>query len=203
MSNKFVLIPAALLLAACGTTPEKKVEKAPEPPAEAVGAQKGFFRTFPSARTWSPDVMPMRIESIAIPEVKNGEGKYGAWRITYVSTAKSKSKVFTYSVAESPGNAYKDVFSPLEERWGGPGGSALPFRMESFKVESDKAYATAIEKIKPYLAKNPGKTANILIEWNKRFPQPTYRFYWGGSLASAEQTVYVDVATGQFVAKEP
>lgn len=203
MSKTLIPLFAALLLAACASAPEKKAEKAPEPPAEAVGAQKGFFRTFPSARTWSPDVMPIRIESVAIPEVKNGEGKYGAWRITYVSTAKSKSKVFTYSVAESPGNVYKDVFSPLEERWGGPGGSALPFRMEAFKVESDKAYATAIEKIKPYLAKNTGKKPNVLIEWNKRFSQPTYRFYWGDSLATAEQTVYVDIATGEFVSKEP
>lgn len=202
MIKHSIPVMAACLLAAC-SSPAPKAEKAPEPPPEAVGAQKGFFRTYPSARTWSPDVMALRIESIPIPEVKNGDGKYGAWRITYVSEAKGKLKVFTYSVAESPGNAYKDVFSPLEERWGGPTGQALPFRMEAFKVESDKAWATAIEKVKPYLAKNTGKRPQVLVEWNKRFPQPTYRFYWGDSLGTAEQTVFVDAATGVFVAKEP
>ena len=196
------LLAILLALTSC-SEPAKVAEKKPELPAEAVGAQKAFFRTFPSARTWANDVMPLTIESLAIPEVKHGGGKYGAWKITYVSPAKGRLKVYTYSVVESPGNAYKDVFSPLEERWNGPSGQMLPFRMEAFKTESDKAWQTAVEKSQAFLAKGSTKPVNFLIEWNKRFPQPSYRIYWGDTLGMSEYSVFVDVATGQFLTKVP
>jgi hypothetical protein len=194
------LLAALLTLAAC-TSEAPKAEKKAEPPPEPVGAQKAFFRTLPSARTWSPDVIPLRIESVPIPEVKWGEGKYGAWRITYVSPSKQRLKIYTYGVVESPGNVYKDVFSPTEERWGGPSGQTAPFRMEALKVESDKAFTKAVEKSAAYLAKKPTAPAQILVEWNKRFPQPSYRVYWGGSIGSAENTVFVDTVTGDFLTK--
>jgi hypothetical protein len=196
------IVSSLLMLAAC--FPEKQpVEKKAEAPPEPVGAQKAFFRTLPSARTWAPDVEPLRVESLAIPEVKWGEGKYGAWRITYVSAAKQRLKVYTYSVAESPGNVYKDVFSPLEERWNGPSGQTLPFRMQAFKIESDKAWAVAIEKSAAYLAKKSNQPAQVLLEWNKRFSQPSYRIFWGNSIGTAEHSVFVDAVTGQFLTKVP
>jgi hypothetical protein len=199
---RWIVFLTLTLLAACEAPPPRAGPKA-EPPAEAVGAQKAFFRTYPSARAWAPDVLVMRIESLAIPEVKQGEGKYGAWRVTYVSPSKMRLKVYTFAVAESPGNAYKDVFSPLEERWNGPGGSAEAFRMEALKVESDKAYKAAVEKSAAFLAKKSAKPMNVLVEWNKRYAQPSYRFYWGDSISSAEYTVYVDTVSGQFLNKAP
>lgn len=196
------LLMALLTLAACTSEPAK-VEKKVEPPPEPVGAQKAFFRTLPSARTWSNDVMALAIESLDIPELKSKAGKYGAWKVTYVSPAKQRLKVYTYSVVESPGNVYKDVFSPSEERWNGPTGQTIPFRFEALKVESDKAFAKAIEKNAAYLAKKPNTPVQILVEWNKRFPQPSYRIYWGNSLGTAESTVYVDTVVGEFLTKVP
>jgi hypothetical protein len=196
------LLTALLLLTAC--SPEApKVEKKVEAPPEPVGAQKAFFRTLPSARTWAPDVMPLSIESLAIPEVKWGEGKYGAWKITYVSPAKQRLKVFTYSVVESPGNVYKDVFSPLEERWNGPSGQTLPFRMEAFKIESDKAWAKAVEKSAAFLAKKSTQPVQFLVEWNKRFTQPSYRIFWGSSIGTSEYSVFIDTVGGEFLTKVP
>lgn len=193
------LLTVVAVLTAC--SPEKPVAKAPEPPPEAVGAQKAFFRTLPSARTWSPDVLPLTIESVPIPEVKWGEGKYGAWRVTYVSPAKQRMKVYTYSVVESPGNVYKDVFSPLEERWNGPSGQTAPFRMEAFKIESDKAWARAVEKSAAFLAKKSTAPVHVLVEWNQRFAQPSYRIYWGNSIGTSEYTVFIDTFSGEFLTK--
>lgn len=196
------VLAVLLTMAACSSE-APKAEKKAEPPPEAIGAQKAFFRTLPSARTWSPDVMPLSIESVPIPEVKWGEGKYGAWRITYVSPAKQRLKIYTYGVVESPGNIYKDVFSPTEERWNGPSGQTAPFRMEAMKIESDKAWAKAVEKAAAYLAKKPAAPVHFLVEWNKRFPQPSYRIYWGNSIGTAEQTVFIDTVTGEFLTKNP
>lgn len=201
---KLTILSLAALLALCSCSePPKKAEKKVEAPPEPVGAQKAFFRTLPSARTWANDVMPLQIESLAIPEVKYGEGKYGAWKVTYVSPSKARLKVYTYSVVESPGNVYKDVFSPLEERWSGPTGQSLPFRMEAFKVESDKAWQTAVEKSAAFLAKRSTKPVRFLVEWNKRFSQPSYRIYWGDSIGTSEYSVFVDVTSGQFLSKAP
>ena len=198
------ILPAliAIALSSCSQPPPPVEKKAALPP-EPVGAQKAFFRTYPSARTWAPDVMPLRVESMAIPEVKWGEGKYGAWKITYISPSKQKLKVYTYAVVESPGNAYHDVFSPLEERWSGPSGQTLPFRMEAFKVESDKAWKAAVEKSQAFLAKGGSKPVTFLLEWNKRFSQPSYRIYWGDSIATSEYSVFIDVTSGLFLTKVP
>ena len=198
----FFLNLALLALTSC-SSPAPKTEKKAEPPPEPVGAQKAFFKTYPSARTWSSDVMALQVESLAIPEVKPVDGKFGAWKITYVSPAKGRLKVYTYSVVESPGNAYKDVFSPLEERWNGPTGQTLPFRIEAFKTESDKAMKVAVEKCQAFLAKGSTKPVNILLEWNKRFSQPSYRIYWGDTIGMSEQSVFVDVTSGQFLTKVP
>jgi len=199
---RWTLFFALICLVSCASPPPAAVKKV-EPAPEAVGAQKAFFRTYPSARAWAPDVLVMRVESVAIPEVPPNGGKFGAWRITYVSPAKMRLKVFTFSVAESPGNVYKDVFSPLEERWNGPGGSTEAFRMEAFKIESDKAYQTAAEKSAAFLAKKSTKPMNVVVEWNKRFSQPSYRFYWGDSIGMAEYSAFVDTVTGQFLTKVP
>ena len=83
----FFLTLALLALTSC-SSPAPKTEKKAEPPPEPVGAQKAFFKTYPSARTWSSDVMALQVESLAIPEVKPVDGKFGAWKITYVSPAK-------------------------------------------------------------------------------------------------------------------
>ena len=75
--------------------------------------------------------------------------------------------------------------------------------MEAFKVESDKAWKAAVEKSQAFLAKGGSKPVTFLLEWNKRFSQPSYRIYWGDSIATSEYSVFIDVTSGLFLTKVP
>jgi hypothetical protein len=192
-------LPLFLLLTACGEAP--KAQKAPEKPAEAVSAQFSFHQMFLYARNWAPDAQPLRLASVAIPEVKAKDGKYGAWQATFISPSRSRARDITYSAAESGGNLHKGVFAAQERGWSGPVGQAKPFLVQAFKVDATSAYETAMKQkaTQEYVKKHPDMTVNFVMEYISRFPNPAWRVIWGESAAISNFSVYVDAATGDFL----
>src|SRR5258708_36148338 len=86
MSSRFLLFSVPfLLLSSCSEAPKPEVKKEPPKPAEAVSGRDAFFKMYAPARTWAPDIQPMRLRSIDIPDVKSHDGKYGAWEAVFVS----------------------------------------------------------------------------------------------------------------------
>jgi hypothetical protein len=131
--------------------------------------------------------------------VKDEPGKSGAWEATFVSPSKQKSKTFTYSVVEGPGNLHKDVFAGLDEDYRSPRGQATPWVIPAFKVDSDEAYATALKKSADYMKKNPDKPMFYLLEQTPRYPDLAWRLVWGESVSSSNYSVYVDATTGEYL----
>jgi hypothetical protein len=195
---------AALLLAGCSSQPEKPAEskqKEAEKPPEAVTGQSAFWKMFMAARTWAPDVQVLNLRNIPLEQVKSEPGKSGAWEATFVASSKGQSKIYTFSVVEAGGNLHKDVFAGLGEAWTGPRGQQRPFPVQALKVDSDKAYQTAVEVSKDYIKKNPDKPINFVLEQTPRHPEATWRVIWGESIARSNYSVIVGASSGKYLEK--
>jgi hypothetical protein len=195
-----IALSAALLLAACSETPAPAAKKAPEPPAAPITGRQAFQMTYPQARSWAADCQPMRIRSFNLPEPKSADGKAGAWEILWVSAAKGRQRIYTWSAVEAEGNLHKGVFAGLEDAWRGPQGQEKPFPVAALQIDTPEAYRTAVAKSAEYLKKPGGKPeVTFLCEFTPRFPNPAWRVMWGQSASSAEWSVFVDASTGQYL----
>ncbi len=189
-----------LALAGCSGTPTKtETAKKQEAPPEPVTGREALYKMFMAARTWSPDVEILKLNSINMPEVKAVPGKAAAWQVTFVSPSKGRARGWTYSVVEGEGNLHKGVFAGLEEGWSGPRGVTKPLIIQAVQTDSDQAYKTALAKAADYEKKNPGKTISVVLEATKKHPNPAWRIVWGESVSTSNFSVLVDASTGQYL----
>jgi hypothetical protein len=194
------LLPVILLVSACSETNTETTAKAPEKPVEPVTGRQAFQSTYPSARMWASDSQPLQIQSLLLDQIKSKGGKAGAWEITYVSAQRGGSRAYTWSAVEAEGNLHKGVFGRAEEPWNGTRGQQLPFVPAALKIDTPAALETATSKATAYL-KKPGEKPPVgfTLEFSSRFPNPTWRVFWGATPASAEFTVFVDATSGDVV----
>lgn len=191
-----------LILAGCSEAPTQPVAGKPkemEKPPEAVTGRWAFHQMFAAARGWALDCQPLRLRSIQLSEVKAGPGKAGAWEATFVSQAKQKARMYTYSVIQSEGNLRKGVFAGLDESYSGPRGQAKPFLVAALKTDTNEVYETALKKAADYVKKNPDMTIQFLLESTSRFPNPAWRVIWGDSIARSNFSILVDASTGAYL----
>jgi hypothetical protein len=188
-------LAAAVLLCACSDAP---VKKAPEKPPEPLTGREAFYKTYPAAHTWSTDAQPMRVRSMDLKELKAEGGKSAAWEVTYVSAIKGRSRIYTWSAVEAEGNVHQGVFPSQEEVWRA-GGPEKPFLIQALKIDTPEALQTAITHSVTYF-KNSGTKPHpkFVLEYTSRFPDPSWRIYWGDSVSTAEWSVFIDSATGEY-----
>jgi hypothetical protein len=189
-----------LLLTGCSSeTPAPQAKKAEEKPAESVTGRQALQQMYIAGRGWAPDIQPLKMNSILLPEVKAEPGKAAAWQVMFVSPSQRKGRIYTYSVVESSGNLHKGVFAGLDQSWSGPSGNSKPFLMAAVKVDSSDAYQTALKKAADYEKKNPGKPITFVLEANSKFPDTTWRVVWGESVGTSNFSIFVDASTGQYL----
>ena len=202
------LLPAIALLAiltACSETPSPSTAKKEPEKVEPVTGQSAVFKMYQMARAWAPDSQVMKLQSMHLTEVKDGPpGTAPAWQATFVSTARSQSRSYTFSIVEGEGNLHKGAFAGLEESWsGGPSGMDSPFLMAAIKIDTDAAYKTAMEDPHSHAAeydkKNPGKPITIFLEKTPKHPDPAWRIIWGESAGTSNFSVLIDASTGEYV----
>jgi len=203
-AHRTAVLPVALMLiflSACSEGPRSAVEKKSEPatPAEPVTGQSAFFKMFGMARGWAPDVQALRMRSVPLAQVKSEAGKAGAWEATFVSQSRGRARTYTYSVVEAEGNLHKGIFAGLEETYSGPRGQTQPFLTAAVKVDTDKAYETALKKSADYVKKNPDMPVTFLLELTPRHPGPAWRVIWGTSVTTSNYSILVDSATGDYL----
>jgi hypothetical protein len=190
-----------LMLAGCSETPTKTAEKKKEPEKlEPATGQSAIYKMYQMARSWAPDAQVLKMNSMLLNEVPDPpKGTAGAWQATFVSSAKSQAKSFTWSSIEGEGNLHKGVFGLNDEGWSGPRGSTTPFLMLAIKIDTDAAYKTALANGgAEYDKKNPGKPITFLLEKVAKHPNPVWRVIWGESVSQSNFSVYVDASTGDF-----
>ncbi|MCW5981956.1 MAG: hypothetical protein KIT09_27980 [Bryobacteraceae bacterium] len=200
MGNRKILAFALLAaLAGCSEAPKPAAETAePAPPPVPVDGQKAFFQAYVAARSWASDAQGLRLESVDIPEVKSEDGKYGAWRATFVSPAKQRVAIFNYAVAHSSDKFPKGVFQDHEE---GYGRAEKPWPVSALKTSSEKVLQTALERkeAKDYMKKNPDKRVAMLLEQTNRHPNLAWRVVWGESISRSDFSIFVDASSGAFL----
>jgi hypothetical protein len=192
-------LPFLLLLGACTEEPKPAAKKEVKP-AEPVTAVTAIYETYKQARGWAPDCLLLRVASLDVKEVKGQEGgKVAAWEVTFISPKLRQSRRFTYSVVEVPAsNLPEGVFGSPADTWS-PVGQPQPLQVQYVKADSPAAYTTAMTKAKEYAGKHPDLPVKFLLEWQKRHLNPTWRVYWGESVATSGFSVYVDAMYNKYL----
>jgi hypothetical protein len=191
----WIPVAALVLLSACSDAP---VAKAPEKPLEPLTGRQAFYATYPQARAWAIDSVPVRVRSVELNELKAIGAKAAAWEVMYASPAKGRSRIYTWSAVEAAGNLHKGVFASHEESWQ-PGGSDKTFVVQALKVDTPEALETAIAHSDTYFKGGGVKPhPKFDLENTARFPDPVWRIYWGDSVSTAEWSVFIDATTGAY-----
>jgi hypothetical protein len=198
MRKLSLILGCALLsiLTGCSEQPPTAEKKEPPKPAEPITGQVALYRMYQVVRSWAPDAQVLKMNSIHLLEVPSVPGEAGAWEATFASASKGRTRPYTYSVVESPGNLHQGVFAGQEEDLNG---QARPFLIAAVKVDTDAAYKTALGKADDYEKKNPRLTISMLLEKNNKYPNPAWRMIWGESLGTSGLSVFIDASTGEFL----
>ena len=198
MRKLSLILACALLsmLTGCSDQPQTAEKKEPPKPAEPVTGQTALYRMYQVVRSWAPDAQVLKMNSIHLLEVPSVPGEAGAWEATFTSASKGRARTYTYSVVESPGNLHQGVFGGQQEDLDA---RAQPFLIAAVKVDSDAAYKTALGKAGDCEKKNPRMTISMLLERNKRYPNPAWRIIWGESAGTSGLSVFIDASTGEFL----
>jgi hypothetical protein len=186
---------AVVFLSACSDAP---VAKTPEKPPEPLTGRQAFYQTYGPARAGATDAQPLRVRSLELEELPADHGKAAAWEATYVSPAKGRLRIFTWSAVEAAGNLHKGVFASQDESWRA-GGADKPFLIQALKTDTPEVLQTAIAHSESYFKNlGPKPHPKFVLEYTPRYPDPVWRVYWGDSVSSAQWSVFIDAATGQY-----
>src|SRR5437773_2497922 len=133
-STRFLFILLSLILAGCSepSRTSNSPSKDPVAPPAPVTGRFAFQRMYIQARTWAPDVQPLRLSSFNLKQVATAAGKCGAWQATFVSQQRSKARIYTFSVIDA-GDVHEGVLAGREESWSGPHGQERPFFLQALK----------------------------------------------------------------------
>jgi hypothetical protein len=200
-----VLVALFAILTGCSDTPTAPAAKKEPEKIEPVTGLSGLFKMYQMARSWGgqqPDVVKM--QSVRLAEVKDvPPGLAPVWQATFLNSAKTQSREYTFSITDGEGNLHKGAFAGPESGWSGPRGVNQPFPYIAVKVDSDKAYKTAMSepksKAEEYDKKNPGKPITIILERTNKHPNPFWRIVWGESVGTSNFSVLIDASTGDYL----
>ena len=204
MRKLLLLACCALLLVGCSQAPQTAVKKEPEKPAEPITGLSAVYRMYQAARSWGGrDTQVLKMSSTLLSEVPNvPRGKAAAWEATFVAPSKNQARSYTFSIIELLPSLRKDVFAGPEQGWSSARGTTAPFLIAAVKVDTDKAYETALKNGgEEYDKKFPGKPIVLMLEKNNKHPNPVWRIIWGESLGTSNFSIFVDASTGDFKEK--
>ncbi len=200
MKFAYLLGAAVVVITGCSqpsaTTTAQKKEA--EKPLEALTGRQAYQQMYVTARGWASDCQPVQLRNIPLSEVKAEPGKSGAWQCLFVSPGRNRSRTYTWSAIEAEGNLHRGVFAGPDESYS-PSPQQRLFLTAAIRTDSDEAYQTAAAKSADYLKKNPGKQVNFLLEQTPRFPDLTWRIFWGETVGTSDYSVFIDATSGQFL----
>jgi hypothetical protein len=191
--RELIALAPALLLPSCSSGPALPVE--PEKPAVPLTGLHALYQMFTFARAWAQDLRILRYSSINIPEVQHQDGRAAAWQVVFVSQALAKSRTYTFSVYEASATLHQGMFPEPSQDWSGNGKT---FALDAAKIDTDKAWETALQHGEDYNSKNPKIPISYTLGMDKG-NDPVWRVIWGQSAGESSFSVLVDASTGDFM----
>jgi hypothetical protein len=201
---------ALALLISCSS--EKKVatetapQRAPKPVVKEAQYDTGrtaFQRMYLSARLWSADTKPFRLQSQFTPDAPTAEGKSGLWRASFASPSKKMMKLFVWSGLLGPGAPEQGISFSAEDSWSSSNSSTLPFDIAFLKVDSDKAYEVAQKNGGEKLTKkDPKQPVIFVLSWDATSNQLVWHVLYGENPTEAKLRIAVDATSGAFLRVE-
>ena len=207
-SIRYTSAVLVLLLAGCSSQapqPSKpaepaKVEK--KAPVLSLG-REAFQRMFVSAHGWVPDAKPFRLESQANAESTGKDGKATIWRSGFGSLSRRGIKSFLWSGSQLPDGPSPGVSSGVEDSYNPSNSSTQTFDMAFLKIDSDKAYETALKHGGEKLMKaKPDQPVLYILDWSARENVLTWHVIFGTGLQDAKLRVAINASTGDFIRVE-
>ena len=197
-----LIIGSLALLVSCldSSSPSEvkaRKEKGGKKVAEPVSGQNAYYKMYGAAKAWAPDTQGYRCEPVRLTALADKDGRFPAWKCTFVSESKHMMKTYSYSVIEGEG-LFKDVFGGHDESYSGPRGQNLPFPILALKIDTDAALKTAKDKSAEYMRKNPEMALTPVLEKTKETGNAVWRIYWGNP-ATSNYSVLIDASTGGYV----
>jgi hypothetical protein len=182
------LLAASLpFLISCSNEPaevtniEKTTEKAVEAP---VTGKTAFWEMYKLGRAWAPDMQVLYLKSGELEgaELKGNEGTATEWTLMVASPSKQEAHEFTYR-AITQGSKRRGVISGSIQPWGGPTAKGQPFSTGEMKLDSNEAFAKAVDKASAWNKANPDKEVSFYLGKEAKYPAPVWGVLWGGEKA--------------------
>lgn len=180
-----ITVLAVLLLAGCSkSVTNSSTSNQPEEGTKAAGvpvtARTAFSQMYPAARSWSTDIVLLKISQKDIPGFKNEAGKAVMWEGWFGSPSQHSYRIYTYSAVAVPPTIHKGVSAGLKMSWAGVRQDDMPIDLPMFNTDSDAAYQAAAADAAAWLKKNPDKAVTAFeIGKTYKFQAPVWMVMWG------------------------
>lgn len=200
---------ALLLLAACSssnTTENKGSQTAPKVvirTAQYETARVAFQKLYLSARLWSADVKPFRLQSQYTVDAPISQGKAGLWRGSFASPSRRMMKLFVWSGLVGPDAPEQGVSFSAEDSWSPTNSSTQVFDIGFLKIDSDQAYEVAQKHGGDKLtAKDAKQPVLFILDWDSSKNQLVWHVIYGSGPDEAKLRIAVNATDGEFLRVE-
>lgn len=204
------MISLALLTALAGCSsqspqPQKSAEPAKAEKKEPLLAtgREAFQKMYISAHIWAPDAKPYMLESVVNSESSGKEGRATLWRSGFASLGTSKIRSFLWSGSQLPDAPSSGVSAGVADTYNPSNSSTQAFDFAFLKIDSDKAYETALKHGGDKLIKaKADQPVMYTLDWNARQNILTWHVIFGTGPQDAKLRIAVNASTGEFVRTE-
>jgi hypothetical protein len=198
------MVFSLLFLNACTSNNEKSEEAKPAPKTtDLLTGRSGFQKSYISARGWSTDSQPYRIQSSVTSDGNGHDGRAAIWRASFASPSRRSEKTFTWSGSIADGAPEQGVNPGVEDSYSPTNTSTQVFDANFLKIDSDQAFDTAQkhggDKI---LEKDANTPVSYVCDWNHGSNELVWHVIYGTSREDAKLAVSVNASTGQFIRVE-
>jgi hypothetical protein len=204
------VLGAIVLLPGCeGGTPAKPgpsgpgLAKTQEPVTVLYTGREAFQKLYATARMWTGDAQPFRLQSEVFKDSTGMGGKSVIWRAGFASATRRAIRNFVWSGSHSDDGPGFGVSSGSEDSYSPTNSSTLVFDTNFLKTDSDKAFEVAQQHGGERLtAKDPKQPVFYILAWDPSHNALIWHVVYGPSEPEAKLRVAVDASRGAFVRVE-
>ena len=199
----FVVFLILATLFGCSTPTETPAEKTPITSVSkgpTLYTAKGCFSSMLNlAQRWSPDAMPVHMESEVNADATGQEGKATVWHAFFASPSRGTMKTVSCSGSRLPTSPALG-FSDTPETPYAANVPAAIFDPISFQIDSDKAFAVTLEHGgAPLIKKDPQQSIIYLLDWDAKKKQLVWWVVYGKSETDRQGLCLLDAKTAAFI----